>query len=73
VLEGDENMETIESIEKAVASLPPEQLAEFRRWFAEFDAASWDARIEADALAGKCDALAQDALDEFAAGKAREV
>jgi len=66
-------METIDSIEGAVASLPPDQLAQFRCWFTEFDAASWDQQIEADALAGKLDTLAQEALDEFASGKAREI
>jgi predicted transcriptional regulator len=42
-------MDTVRSIEQAVENLPPDELAEFRRWFAEFDAANWDARIEADA------------------------
>jgi len=32
-------MTTIEEIEKAVAELPPDQLARFRAWFDEFDAA----------------------------------
>lgn len=34
-------MGDVKSIEKAVESLPPSELAEFRRWFAEFDAAAW--------------------------------
>lgn len=66
-------MTTIESLERAVAGLPPADLAEFRRWFAEFDAAAWDAQIEADAAAGKLDALAAEALSEYRAGKAREI
>jgi hypothetical protein len=33
-------MGNVKTIEKAVASLPPSELAEFRRWFAEFDAAA---------------------------------
>ena len=28
---------TVDDIEKAVAKLPPEQLAEFRAWFERFD------------------------------------
>jgi hypothetical protein len=63
-------MSTVESIEQAVASLPPTDLAEFRRWFAEFDAAAWDAQIEGDARLGKLDGLADEALAEFQAGKA---
>ena len=33
---------TIEDIEKAIARLPSDQLAEFRAWFEEFDAARFD-------------------------------
>ena len=66
-------MTRIESIEDAVQKLPPEELAEFREWFARFDAAAWDARIEADAAAGKLDAIAAEAKAEYQAGKAREI
>ena len=66
-------MTTVETIEKAIAQLPPEELAKFRRWFLEFDADAWDAQIEADAAAGKFDALAEEALAEYRAGKAREI
>ena len=55
-------MVSVESIEQAVAQLSPLELAEFRRWFAQFDADAWDAQIEADAAAGKLDALAEKAL-----------
>ncbi|MCZ7625754.1 MAG: hypothetical protein C3F12_05010 [Candidatus Methylomirabilota bacterium] len=66
-------MTTVETIERAIEQLPPEELAKFRRWFLEFDAAAWDAQIEADAAAGKFDALAKEALVEYRAGKAREM
>jgi hypothetical protein len=60
-------------IERAVEQLSPDELAKFRRWFLEFDAAAWDAQIEKDAAAGKFDALAEEALAEYRAGKAREI
>jgi hypothetical protein len=41
-------MRTINEVEQAVRDLSPEQLAEFRRWFAEFDARVWDAEFEGD-------------------------
>ena len=66
-------MGNVKSIEKAVEALPPAELAEFRRWFAEFDAAAWDAQIEQDAAAGKLDHLASEALDDFKSGSAREL
>jgi len=40
-------MTTIQDIELAVQQLPKQELAEFRRWFAQFDEAAWDAQIEA--------------------------
>ena len=66
-------MTTVETIERAIEELRPEELAKFRRWFLEFDAAAWDAQIEADAAAGKFDALAEEALAEYHSGKAREI
>jgi len=66
-------MGKIESIEKAVESLPPVELAEFRRWFAEFDAAAWDRQIEQDASSGKLDGLAAEALADYRTGSVREL
>ena len=66
-------MGNIKSIEKAIEALPPAELAEFRRWFAEFDAAAWDRQLEQDAAAGKLDQLANEALADFHAGSAREL
>jgi hypothetical protein len=66
-------MSSVEAIEAAIQQLPPTDLAQFRRWFAEFDAAAWDKQIEADAAAGKLDALAAEAVAEYDAGKAREL
>ena len=66
-------MTTVQSLEAAVSQLPPSDLAEFRRGFAEFDAAAWDQQIEADAATGKLDALAAEALTDYESGKAREL
>jgi hypothetical protein len=62
----------LEAIEKKVSALTPEELAEFRHWFAEFDAPAWDRQIERDVKAGKLDELAEEALREHAAGKSTE-
>lgn len=64
---------TLETAEKVVAQLSPNDLAEFRKWFAEYDGEQWDAQIEADARAGKLDALAQEALAEYHAGQSTEI
>ena len=58
-------MGNVKSIETAVESLPPMELAEFRRWFAEFDGAAWDKQIEHDAASGKLDSLAAEALADY--------
>ena len=65
-------MSNVKSIEQAVESLAPGELAEFRRWFAEFDAESWDRQLELDVSAGKLDRLAAEATLDFAGGPARE-
>jgi hypothetical protein len=64
---------TIEDIEKAVAELPPDQLAQFRDWFERFDAVRFDQKIERDAAGGKLDRLAEQAIDDFRKGRAREL
>jgi hypothetical protein len=66
-------MSTIRDIEKAVRELTPEELTEFRRWFAEFDAAAWDAQLEADSRAGRLDALANEAIDDLKHGRCSDL
>jgi hypothetical protein len=66
-------MSTIRDIEKAVRELTPEELTEFRRWFAEFDAAAWDAQLETDARAGRLNALADEALDDLKHGRCSDL
>jgi hypothetical protein len=64
---------TLSDLEKAVAKLPPDQLAKFRAWFEVFDAVRFDEKIERDAKAGKLDRLAEQALADFQKGRAREL
>jgi hypothetical protein len=66
-------MTTVEDIEKAIAQLPPDELARLRAWFEEFEGARLDQRIERDAKAGRLDRLADEALADFRAGRAREL
>jgi len=62
-------MGKIEKIEQEVQALSPEELAQFRAWFLEFDWAVWDRQIERDVGAGKLDALAEKALRDHASGR----
>jgi len=65
-------MTRVEELEREVRELTPAELASFREWFAEFDAAAWDQEIAADADAGKLDRIANTALADHAAGRSRK-
>jgi hypothetical protein len=62
-------MGKIENIERQIEALSPEELAQFRAWFLEFDWAAWDRQLEADIQAGKLDRLVQEARRDHAADK----
>ena len=66
-------MSSIEEIEHAVQGLSPEQLAAFRAWFAEYDAAAWDRQIETDVAAGRLGSLAAEALGDLSQGRCTEL
>jgi hypothetical protein len=64
---------TVREIELAVSRLSPQELANFRKWFDEFDAKAWDEQFEFDATSGKLDELASQAISDFRAGKCKEL
>jgi hypothetical protein len=66
-------MTKIEKLERDVRGLTPKELAQFRRWFAAFDAAEWDQQFEADVKGGKLDALADAALADHRAGRSQKL
>jgi hypothetical protein len=64
-------MITVAAITRAIAQLPPEQVAQVRAWLAEFDERQWDEQIAQDERDGQLDALADRALAEHRAGRTR--
>ena len=64
---------TVEEIEQAVQGLLPEQLAAFRTWFAEFDAAVWERQITADVESGRLDTTVDEALKDLREGRCTEL
>ena len=66
-------MSTIPEIEQAVRKLSPQELAQFREWFAEFDAAQWELQIEQEVAAGRLDALAEEALEDLRQGRCKDL
>lgn len=69
--EAGPGMSTVEEIERAVRNLPPDKLAEFRSWFAAFDADAWDREFEEDVKAGRLGGLAGEALRDLDEGRGR--
>lgn len=66
-------MTELEHLEREVESLSPGDLAKFRRWFLEFDWKQWDERIEEDLRSGRLDRMLSEAMNDFKAGRAREL
>ncbi len=64
-------MSKVKDLEQQIKALSPEELAQFREWFLEFDWVLWDRRLERDVRAGKLDAMAEKALRDHAAGKTK--
>jgi len=66
-------MSSVKEIEEAVSKLSPEQLSDFRAWFAEFDAEAWDRQLEQDVAAGRLDDLADEALRDSREGRCTDL
>jgi hypothetical protein len=64
---------SVEELEKAVATLPSDQLARFSAWFEKFAADAWDRQIEEDAKNGKLDRLVAESEEDFRKGRFREL
>ena len=64
-------MTTVAEITGAVKRLPKKDLARFRKWFAEYDAAAWDRQLEADANSGRLDTLIREAQRDHLAGRTK--
>ena len=58
---------SVQEIEAAITKLPTPELSRLAAWFEEYQADLWDKQIEADALAGRLDALGAQADAELIA------
>ena len=66
-------MTKVADLERQIRVLSPDELAAFRRWFAEFDAEAWDRQFESDAKSGKLDAFAENARRAHSAGSSTKL
>ena len=66
-------MRNLQEIERAISQLSADELADFRVWFAEFDAKKWDQQFEDDVAAGRLNQLAQRALQHLREGRCTDL
>jgi hypothetical protein len=66
-------MDSITELESAVQKLTPQQLAEFRIWFAAYDAEQWDRQFEEDVAAGRLESMAAQAIKDYEQGRCSEL
>ena len=64
-------MTKVENLEREIEALSDDELSEFRRWYSEFDAATWDREFASDVRAGALDGLADEAIADHRAGRSR--
>jgi hypothetical protein len=60
---------SLQELEEAVTNLPKTEFEAFARWFEEYVSDEWDRQIEADANAGRLDAAARRAKQDFESGR----
>jgi len=64
-------MSTVAEIENALRTLPLQDARSVADWLQDYLDEQWDRQIEQDAKSGKLDKLAEEALAEYKAGKAK--
>ena len=66
-------MATVEEIQSEIESLPRNEYLRLVRWIQKRNWEDWDKELEKDALSGKLDFLAEEALDEKKKGKLKDL
>ena len=66
-------MSRVEELEGKIKALSMHELQELRAWLAEYDSEVWDWQFHADALAGRLDASADQALEDFSEGRSTDL
>jgi hypothetical protein len=62
-------MSTVQEIENAICQLSEADRAAIRAWFAEYDAAEWYRKLEADVASGRLNWLAEEARNDLREGR----
>ena len=64
-------MSTVDEIKRAIEQLPKPEFWKVSEWVIQKHEDEWDRQIEQDILVGKLDKLAEEAIEEYKAGKTR--
>ena len=64
-------MSAVQQVESSIRELSENELAEFRKWFADYDVRTWDDQFERDVAMGRLDTLAEAAVIDVRNGKCR--
>jgi hypothetical protein len=63
----------VEELEVRIKALSPGEFQELRAWLTEFDAEVCDRQFREDAVAGRLDAVADQALKDFSEGRSTDL
>jgi hypothetical protein len=63
----------VEDLEGKIKALSSREFQELRAWLAEYDAEIWARQFHADALAGRLNAVADQALKDFSEGRSTDL
>jgi hypothetical protein len=66
-------MSRVEELEGQIKTLSSNEFQELRAWLAEYDAGIWDRQFNADAISGRLDALADQALKDLSEGRSSDL
>jgi hypothetical protein len=66
-------MSRVEELESQIKTLSSTEFRELRAWLAEHDAQIWDRQFHADVHAGRLDAIADRALNDFAENRSTDL
>lgn len=66
-------MKTFEDLKSEIEALPHREYMKLIHWLSERDWDAWDKEIESDSAAGKLDFLIDEAVEEKAKGKLRNL
>ena len=58
---------------KQIKMLSSNEFQELRAWLAEYDAEVWDQQFHADAISGRLDAMADQAMKDFSEGRSTDL